>query len=402
MACTPIAANAMTHVPCEPKSIARRWYLADRIASSDTVAGSEVKPDLRGVPALDASKRNAHVMGIRLKGTLRFATTNTTNSALSYYNVMGCLNSIFLEEPGWKFLAGDVDGRDLLDDKWLQGLSNDHYGDTDGTGVSANVGSATNVDIAFDLHYRLTQPYAPGYAALLGSIPLAAIKAGGPSAFRFNVVSSIPTAPTNLTITGFTGNLECWLDLAYLDGVFIDHAWQVKTYVNTNLGGTANDSDRKTGYFVVRSRPEDNGADYLDDFGDGTHTINGDTIISGWTLAQQQAFTRFTLDTDPRWVDQSVFAFESGGNTRMLFVVPPLPRSRDLQAGGPITYLWASRTRTNTRFLHRTSCCDADHVKRVAKIGGTRPVVAIDSQGAAMDPKASNGSKPVVVLTKAA
>lgn len=398
MSCTPIPANQMVCTPCEPKSIARRWYLADRISSNNATAGSEVKPQLRGVPHIDATRRNAHVMGFRLKGTLRFATTTTTNSALSYYNVLGCLQGFFLEEPGWKFLAGDGDGRDLIDDKWLRSLSDDHYGDSDGNGVSANVGSATNVDVAFDLHYRMTQPYAPGHAALLGSIPLAAIKAGGDSAFRFTVVSSIPTAPTNLTITGFTGNLEVWLDLAYLDGVFVDHAWQLKTYTTTELGGTANDDDRKTEYLVVRSRPEDNGADYLDDFGDATHTINGDTIISGWTLAQQQAFTRFTLDTDPRWVDQP-FAFESGGNTRMLFVVPPMPRSRDLQASGPITYLWASRTRTNTRFLHRTSACDSDHVKRIGKIGGRRPVVAIDGNGKMMDPKASNGSKPVLVLT---
>src|SRR5262249_20083537 len=149
-----------------------------------------------------------------------------------------------------------------------------------------------------------------------------------------------------------------FMDLIYMDhpapgvsgGLFVDQPWQVKTYDNANLGGTANDMERTTEYLVVTVRSEDNGSpsstsDYIGptEFGDVEVNIDGDDQISSYTEAELIDYMVRTIENDQRWQDPIPSLIGTGGAVRFLFLCGPTPRVYEGMAAGPIRYRFASR-----------------------------------------------------------
>lgn len=402
--CPPVAASAIScEELCAPRSQARNWVIVDRVADSLTQAGGEVKPDLRGVPAVDRQGRIIHVAGIFLKGSL-VVTAGATNDLLSSFHLLGAVKDFFLQEKKWQYLEGSLDGRDLRKDMWLRGFSTplSEQAETD-PAIVTNIGAGDHT-VPFELYFPLTQPFAKGREALRGIIPIAALQQYGASAFRFKVATTFPSNEDGLTIKGFTGNLDVFFDMIALDHLFVDQPWQLKTYENANLGGTANDMERTTEYLVVTVRSEDvsstpsSTTDYIPvaEFGDAVVNIDGDDQIASYTEAELIAYTVRTIENDQRWQDPIPSLFDNGGDILFLFLCGPMPRMYEAMAAGPIRYRFASRaTLPFTRLLHRTIACLTG--ERLARLGGDRPAIGVGPNEVPVTP---NGQQPVLVAVK--
>jgi hypothetical protein len=387
---------------CANESPAAQWFLADRIAATRLVPGAQVTVNLRQVQPVDRFGRHAHVVGIRMNGVHRFTVTAGTNSAYSGYQQMAVWAAIVLEDvTGWQYLA-NVDGRLLIDDRWMRSFSAQVQGSTlpiddMPADIAANVG-ASNIDQNVQIYWPLTRAYARGHEAILDSVPLAMLQARGDSAFTFNAPASLVGAPTNIVPGGFQGLTEVWLKIVYLDKMFIDRPFQVETYVDNNLSGNLQRCDRTTEYANVIGYPEDNGGQFLNDFGAGTFQVAGETIASSLTLAQQQTRTFDIIADDPRYEDMNP-SIRSGGFLRNLFVVGPTPRKRESMAAGVVGYLWTSRTRTFTRFMHRSISCQVANrlAWGLAYAGPMGMLVGVDPMGDATMP---HKMLPAIVGTK--
>jgi len=384
---------------CSARGPAKNWIRADQISASRLTAGSQVNVDLRGVLPRDAQGRFLHVVGIRLVGTYRYVTAGSNASFTGYQQLAAWQNIVLEDVSGWEYLS-NVDARDLLDDRYLRTGVQSTFVDTVPATINANVGAQNN-DVDVSIYFPLTRPYAKGADAMDGSIPLALIQARGDAAFRFTAAGSPAGAPTGITCGGFQGTTEVWLEVVALPTMVLAQPWQVRTYNDVNTQGNAQNCDRATDYLTVRPYPEDNGGQYCNDFGIATFQAAGNTIASGLTLAQQQERTIMALSDDPRVTD-SVPSILSGGYSRFLFLVPPT-RSRSAMVAGTISYQWTSRTRTSTRFLHRTV---AGHIQArldAARAYGGGDVVGMGADGsivaphkeatAVIAPAAMNGKK---------
>lgn len=356
---------------CDRNNPVRNWVLADQIQSTRLGAGSEVTVNLRGVPLTDQQGRHAHVVGIRFVGTYRFTVTAGTNSLYAGYQQLAAWSAIFLEDvSGWQYLAA-MDGRDLADDRYLRSFRQSLL-DAPPDDIAANVG-AGNQDVDVSLYWPITRQLATGVEAMQDAIPLVALVAKGDSAFRFKATGQLVGTPTNITAGGFQGTTEIWLEIVYLPDLYIDRPFQLETYLDTNLSGNANRDDRTTEYLCVRHYPEDNGGQYIDDYGASTFQVNGQTIASALTLTQWETRSFAMIADDPDFDDPDP-ELANAGSHRFGLIVGPTPRTREGMASGVISYQWASRTRTSTRFLQRTIACQrAKRAVEIANAAGCSP-----------------------------
>jgi len=341
--------------------------------------------------AVDSEGRIAHVLALHLRGTLQINVTAATNDAMTGEEVVRtAFSSLFLRKQSWDYLAG-VDAADIMLDAWLrtkhvvgQAAAGDYSGFPAGiypAGIPTNNGVASLYPIV-DLEIQCSRKGMKGPAALEGSILLSSLIARS-DALTFSVPAAVVSAAggTNLTTSGFSSDVECWADIVWLDpGVaFLSRDWQLESYTTTNRSGTLRHKDRSHEYAVVAHYPEDNGGRYVDDYSGITAQCD-DILFSSLTLDQWQVLADLELTRVANYQD-SVPSYANGQNRRVLPIVTPTPGGSAGYASGPATYQFASRTRTETRFLHRTVACqDAKRAgSDAAKAGLANPTVAGNS-----------------------
>lgn len=362
---------------CDNMPPVRDWYLADKIAESVLVPGGTANVRLTGLQAFDSLKRVAMVTGIRLVGSIGLNVAGAVPVQVDAYNMLAQWGSIFLEDAaGWQYLAG-VDGRDLWDDRYMR------------TSVVAGfdplpAGFADPLDpgdheIRADLYFPLARPGVIGPAGILDSIPLAALQARGDSAFRFTSPAALAVPVADVTFQGFKGLTEIWLEIAYISDPVIDRPWQLETYETADTSGQLRHADRTHEYAAVRHFSSDNGGMYIDDYGGITFQVNGQTIVSAYTLAQWNQRTFYKLanqgGTGLLAQDSEPILF-SNGASRIGLIVGPASHARAGMAAGRVQFNFAERVRSKTRFLHRTIACQT--VNHVTKIASTVQCKASD------------------------
>lgn len=372
---------------CDHNTPVRDWFLVDRIDAKLLTPGSSYNVNLRGGPApVDRHGRKAMVTGIRLVGNHKI-TLDATNDPVSGYNLLALWSNIYLEDvSGWQYLAA-LNGRDLWDDRYLRTTrtSSDILVDANGVGaddlpeaIDEDAG-AGDIVRAVNLYWPLTRPGERGPGAILAAIPLAALIARGDTAFRFSVPTALPGAPAGVTLGGFLGLTEVWLEYAYLESPVVDRPFQIETYETVYQDGSLRHDDRTHEYAVIRHYDEDDGGMYVADYGGLTVQVNGQTVASAYTLDQFARRTLFKLanagltgmgaeDCAPAWMASG------GGGYRLLSLVGPAPHSRDGMAAGRVSYNFATRAREKTRFLHRTIACQTvERATAIADATGCSP-----------------------------
>lgn len=368
---------------CMPRPPSQMWLRTDQIAVTRLAAGSQVNVNLDTIPARDAQGRYAHVAGIRMFGTYRFVLADASTSAYSGYQQLTAFQNIILEDAsGWQYWAG-LDGRQIYDDAWIRRRRTPVATGALAADIAANAG-AGNVDHVIFLDAPLSHdPWAKGAKALMGAVPLALLQARGASALTFVVSgASLIGAPTDVSGGGFvTNSLEVWLNIIYADKMYLTRPWQLETYLLTDLNGNLNRNDRDTDYAMIYALPEDNGGQYLNDYGATTIAVAGTTVASAYTMAASgemwfRAYAMF-LD-DPGWQDTSP-SVNSNGSLR---IMPLVYREKDQMglASGVISYQYASRTRTSSRYLHRTIACQTAQ-RFTMTCGSNGQMVGVDANG---------------------
>ena len=339
--------------------------------------------------AVDSEGRIAHVLALHLRGTLQIDVTAATNAAMTGEEIVRtAFASLFLRKQAWDYLAG-VDAADIMLDAWLrtkhvvgQAQAGDYSGYPAGiypAGIPTNHGVIESLFPVVDLEIQCSRKGMKGPAALEESILLSSLIARS-DALTFSVPSAVVSdaGGTNLATSGFATDVECWADIVWLDpGVaFLSRDWQLESYTTTNRSGTLRHKDRSHEYVVVAHYPEDNGGRYIDDYAGITAQCD-DILFSSLTLEQWEVLADLELTRVASYQD-SVPPYGAGAKRRVLPIVTPTPGGSAGFASGPATFQFASRTRTETRFLHRTVACqDAKRAGNdAAKAGLVNPTVA--------------------------
>lgn len=345
---------------CPSMAVAHEWVLVDQVVAARCTNGQQVIANLTGgtMKERDGEGRIAHVLGIRVKGTYTFTTTDITNDAITGYAMAGLLNAFFLtDESGHNYLAGDCDGRNLRDDIFFRHWRNDLSYDLP-AGLSKDVGAkqANNIDIEVYIPFTRIDHFGP---QIEGCIPFGSLIRNS-GAFKFTVATALPSgAATNVTLTGFSSGLEIWLDVVYLPGLVISEPWQLSTYTVTSQGGPLQWPDRAHEYCALRYTPEDTDGQNCDTLGNLIVNFNGAITVPALTAAQ--VLTRdgscVASDLDARITDLPLVAPTGEEQAQMLI---PRQRLRDQYGSGPVNFQYASQgSQTLERFLHRTVQCQS-------------------------------------------
>lgn len=448
MACPTNLSAALRSVhPCAARPPARSgWVIADRVSASRSRTGMQVLVDLDGVPVQDTLGRRAHVRGIYLQSWLEY-TTAAANDVVTAYQLRSFFNTIVLEDvTGHQYLTS-LDARDLLDDVFIRhGRHVQNPVLTTGTEAQGNPATAPNtwpsqtVDLGITLNEgagtrrRRVSWYWPTVTLNskgnknYGLIPLELLqKKGTGAAFRFNVASALPQAPTGITFAGNgdvlfleqsagAGGCNIWLDVVYLPQNVQDARYQLRGYTNAQASGMALNPERTTEYFVVRYKPEDAatqaGQDVAQQLSRLTLRCAGFTLIAGLTaleLAQRTMF--FFLGEDGanarHQASEDLPLFDSSGNQQIQVLVPYRP-FRAAQPAGVLNFDYADRgTATFERFLHRTVLChdEAFGEKLAEQLDGCSPAAKVqgtDSLGSVLNDRVESFEPMIITPNKAA
>ena len=343
---------------CGMSGPARNVILADRVSSSRYANGQVVTVQLKGIQPKDAQGRIAHVVGFEIRGDFDITVPGATNGAITGYDMLSCVKEFFLKGAGgWAYLNGGIDGRDLLDDMYTRNWqwSNAMALPSD---LSTNAGAAT---YARDLHlfYPFTRldPFNP---SMRGAIPLAALQARS-DAFRFTVANgTFATNPTDAPFDGFS-RLDVWLHVVYLPGVWIDPGWQLESYTMADQSGILRHADRRHEYISIRPHTEDSYT--LSGYDGVTIEAAGNVIASALATSElvEKNDTGFVTDLS---VDLPTWGYSTEGVTDAPGGYMVVNRSKSIKAApaGPVSFNFASRSDSSTRWLHRTVPCHGDSV----------------------------------------
>lgn len=373
---------------CDPAPPARRWILADRLDSSRAQLGQQVQVKLESVPWRDSRGRYAHVRGIFLAARLNITTVDD-NAAVTAYMLRAVWGALFLVGiDGWQWLSG-VDGRVVMDDQWFReytmrqfpflGFGNPAAFPTRTT--DAGVPADTTPGVA-EYDCSLYFPLVPtrtdgGTNPLQGLIPLATLQRNGLDAFRFTLASTIPGAPTGVTLTSIerydgTLGLDVWLDVVYLPAIIIDAPWKIDSYLLTETKGVLRYAEMATEYAYVRFFPNDtngtdpapaNGQQLADGIEGITVQAGGNVVLGGMQNADVLTTTTLFAASDR---DSALIANNATGelphrtgDTPLALALLPM-RNRQDCAAGPISYDFATNTGTSVRFAHRVVGCHSE------------------------------------------
>lgn len=341
---------------CGQRPPMARPFLVDRIqvANRASSVGDEVQVRLDACPSRDSKGRVAMVTGVSFRATVSLTTTDTTNEEVPGYQLFSKFGQIFLEDVSGHMYLAAVDGRNLIDDKFFRNgrLGPEGVGSL---GLAADIGTAQANSVAVNLFF----PFGAlrGRSSLKNAIPLEAIRQRGPQALRFQVASMAGTF-TNVTDSGFTGTIYAYLHVVYLPFSDVNAAWQLENYTEDDQSGRLRHADRIHEYIVNRPYAED-GFDLTSYDGYNVQVGDFQTIRSLTDTEMRQFDTAVWArdlyavpgDSDSLWGDATAPA--DGGYR---FVVPPANK-RLAMGSGVVTFNYATRGDSSTRYLHRTILC---------------------------------------------
>lgn len=343
---------------CGQKGPARHTILVDRVDSTRYANGSQVTVRLKGLQPKDAQGRIAHVVGFEIRGDYSITSATTTSDAVSAHTQLGILKSFFLTGAGgWSYLNGNIDGRDLVDDVYTRNL---RYP----AAVALPALQAINAGIATyqkDLHLYFPFTRQDGAnASMRGAIPLAALQSRT-DALRFTVATALPGNPTDVAFDGFSGTLRIWLHVVYLPGVWIDPGWQLESYTKTDQSSMVRHDDRRHEYVAIRPHLEDSAT--LSGYDGVTLEAGGNLVISALSTAEMVERNDTITDTE---LDAEVplfsYSYEGATDAPGGYMLLGRTKSVKAAAAGAVSYNFASRSDSSTRFLHRSMPCHGGSV----------------------------------------
>ncbi len=353
---------------CNAEQPQRQWLRSWQGAASAVAAnGMTVQPDIRGTPA-SVNGRQAIVVGIFLDAFATIVIDATINTLLQYYQASSAFKNLFLQDvSGWQYLAGSLDGRTILVDRFARNgnYSQGEVKPVDNV-VAANHGTAETVTIPLGLYIPLSRLGYAGYG-IEGAIPLTALQAKGLGAIMFDVGAPVGTMPTHLAWGAFTGTITVWLEVIYVGAALVPLRWQLESYTQADIGGVLRHGDRKHEYVFLRYLPEDTGGQSLADFTQFSLNVNGQAINPSLSLYDMEVKHALAYGHDQLYADPNAL-FPAASNTRVpgdwsvfVYGLSLLPyQTTNLEAAaGVVQYQFqkTGATHTSFRFLHRTTAC---------------------------------------------
>jgi len=358
------AITAGCGVGCPPRPPAGRWVVADRIDSTrygSVNVATQVTARLGSVPARDSIGRHAHVAGIYLQGTYRVTAADGTTDAIPGYDQLAVWNQLWLKDASnWQYWAGSIDGRDIADDAGFRRLAPMFKGLP--TDLSANAGAGTH-DLDVSLYAQLSRFDFDKGPMVEGCVPLAALQALT-NALQFTTGTPGNGATyTDISNTGFQGDINVWLDLVYRDALVIDEPWMLDSYQVTGQSGTVRYAERRHEYLFARCKPEDTGGQDLSDTGTQTWQANGDTLYA--SLSAAEVAIRANLISSDQMGSTSTGSaaaiYTKSGVTISTFAIQPYCHRRQDAPAGFLSYNYSSLGghTAGIRYLHRTVACQS-------------------------------------------
>lgn len=280
MSCRSIVDAALAQcMGCPPKGPSSPdWFLVDRVTGSRATLGSRVDVDLSTAPERTLDGKYMHVRGIYLYATATYTLADASTGAVLARALRGLWQSIRLTDVTGHTYLPDIDGRDLLDDQYFRFgqrlqwpttqagdqviAGNDSPTGPDITndyGIAANLGAGTQTR-AVGLYIPFTTPHLD---PLSGLIPVSALKNADGGALSFNLRSTIPGSPTDVSLTSIANTvgaagLDVFLDLVPLDALVDGGAWGFDSYLLQSASGKLRHEDQATEYAMLRFRTDDN------------------------------------------------------------------------------------------------------------------------------------------------
>lgn len=366
-------------MPCGPSCgimpPAARSVLVTRIPQEQLILGrpqQTIQFD-SCAPRRDSMGRHAYVTKIVFKGSVNLITGDVTNAAVPGYQVCGKIGSIFLRDcSGNLYLAGDVNGRDLIDDVWFRNYRLGTLGEGS-PGLEADTGVAGDNTVPFELHFPLT-PQGAHRPSMRGAIPLAALADADPTGLEWTP-QALPldtggVAYEDVSDGGFNSDLEIWADIVYLKDPMVPAAWQVERYVKSVASGRYNHADRIHEYLAMRPMPAESDSIAIGSISGVTISLGNELIVKSLTTAQMLWRNQLLLDgdlygrydTDVPGPDVAGVMRAEGlplSDTDLGYLIL-IPRSRGVESmgAGAATYSYAASTgSTAFPYLHRTIAC---------------------------------------------
>lgn len=362
--CAPMSVGSVTSpcvAGCGERAPIVRKVLADRVSVAQRMGlGQQVNIRMDSIPLKDSKGRIAHVVGVSFDGSIDVVTDTTTNEAVPAEQLYSKFGSIWLSDvSGHAYLAG-IDGRGLTSDVWFRNFRLGPNG-IGNAGLGANIGTGQSNVLPFNLFFPFVSLRAP---SLRGAIPLAAIVKRGVDAFRFTVTALVG-GYTNITDGGFDGSyMNVWLHIVYLDALYVDGGWQLERYTQDGSSGSLRHADRLHEYAVTYPYEDEDANVDLTGYAGITFQIGNDVTIKALSAAEMVERNARIIEADLEAV-QSDLPQETTGTA--LYQWLPRAKTRKAMGAGVVAYDYATRSDTETTYLHRTVMCQkANRVREIA------------------------------------
>lgn len=388
------------------RNTARQKILVDTIPQTDLINNRRHTPDLSLAELRDPLGRHALVEAIELVWTKDY-TEAAASDVVFGRELLQSIANIFVEDvSGWQYVTG-IDGRQVRDLPWLRSKRL-RRPDPDALPLNGNQTETIAMNLVIPFNRRNTI----GGLAVRGAIPLSALIARGRSAFRFQTINGIASAPTGVTDDGFTSDMDVWLHLYYpgdaclapdQQPLMIPPMWQVEEYTETKTSGSLRHCERATDFGAIRYQEEDTGGLSLAAYSAMNVQQSGYQSAHSLTNAEmiQQTFMQVAdvFFEDEQLVDadgEEAFSLpvQVGANLQVYYLAD-MQKHGPEHAGGVISYKFTrTAAQTVTRFLHQTVQGQTQRrttmLRRAACMPEAQPVFAMSGCGCKiMDPRHS-------------
>lgn len=379
------------------RNTARQKILVDTIPQAELVNNRRHTPDLSLAELRDPLGRHALVEAITLVFTKEYVEA-AASDAVTGRELLQCIANVFVEDvSGWQYLTG-IDGRQIRDLPWLRSKRLRRV-DPDALPLNGN----QTETITFTLTIPFNRRNTIGGPSVRGAIPLSAIIARGRSAFRFQTVNNIATAPVGVTDNGFNSDMDVWLHLYYpgdpclapdQQPLMIPPMWMVEEFTETKTSGSLRHCERSTDFGAIRYQEEDLAGLSLAAYSAMNVQQDGYQSANGLTNAQMLAQTFMEVSDvfieDEQLVDANgneVFALpvQAGANLQVYYFAD-MQKHGPEHAGGVISYKFTRGAgQSLTRFLQQTVQGQTQRrttmLRRAACMPANQPVFAMSACG---------------------
>lgn len=393
---------------CAPRPPTKQWVRAGQIPAAVYGAiGTQVNLGeyVKSLRSRDQNGRHAHVVGLLFRGTYGFTLVDASTAEVPGYDMLAAWSNLFLRDnSGWIYWGGNLDGRNLRDDLYYRNYrANAVFPLPTTIAANAGAGAVTRDLTMYCPLSRLDDEEGAGL--VMGSIPLASLQARGDDCIQFThgqPTGANGTTYTDVTPTGFTGTIELWVELVYVDNLVIDAPWQLENYTIQELSSQLRHPDREHEYVILRYLPGDTGGVDADDLSGITVDVDGTVIMSALATSaagfRDRAQVADVLDVVPGDL------YFPAGTDIPGYAFIPRARSRAESAAGKVSFDISTRaTHTTNRFLHRTvSCHDGDRAAMIAEAAKcfTGTYTGLCSNGCGAGEHVVAPTAPIVVVER--